>query len=793
MLQNYLSVAFRTLIQQKLYVFINIVGLAVGLACFVLISCYVQYEWNFDTFNQHADNIYRMAHRSPDVYMEKNEYASSPAPLAPALLRDFPEITRATALTKDENARLRAGDVYSTESGLLADEHLFSIFSFPMYAGNPETALIEPNTIVLTTSLSRKLFGDDDPMGQIIEVQGWTSGSYAVTGVIEDVPDNAHFTFDFVTSLVSEPEYRRNLENNEWRDSNWFTYFVLQDGVNITQLERRMAAFDTKYMGHLEPEDRMQFFAQSLTSIHLRSHLNFELSANGDIRIVLFLSSIALAILLLACINYMNLAVVRSMKRAREVGIRKVVGAYRGQLILQFIGESMLLSFLSMLLAIGLVSMALPGFSALLERDLSIDYSSHFWMPMGLLGLTLLVGFVSGCYPAFYVASMQPSKVLKGMPLASSGRSRLQSLLVVGQFAVSIALVLGGVIIYQQLDYIQNKEMGYNRERVLAIKADSGVSENYLAIKNELERQSTILGVTSSSMLITRISSGRMLQDWEGRSNEAPIRLHHNAVGYDFLDVFEIDLAEGRTFSPEFPSDRMGSYLINEAAVRSLGWKSGLGKKLQLGSREGTVIGVMKDFHLHSLHQPIRPLMFELRPDRMNHVFVKVRQADIGETVETIKRAMEAFTPYPLEYAFLDEVFDRQYKAETKLGQAMGGFSIIALLIASLGLFGLAAFTAEQKTREVGVRKVLGASVLSVVMLLTREFTMLVVAASAVAVPLAYLAMSRWLEGFVYRIEVGPEGFVVAVAFVLVIAWLSVSYQAFIAARANPVQSLQHK
>ena len=792
MFKNYLTVALRVMTRQKLYVAISVFGLAIGLACFILIMRYVQYELSYDTFHENSDQIYRIGYRSSDVYKGKNEYASSPAPLAQALLNEFPEVKQATVLVPDK-ARLKFENKHFSETGLLADEQFFLVFSFPMLLGDPKTALAEKGTIVLTVSLVQKIFGKADPLGQIIDVDGWTSGSYKVTGVINDVPENAHFTFSFITSLISEPQFRQSLETNNWSNSNWYTYILLHEGGDPTQLEIKMQDFETTYLAHQSTDNRMQFFLQPITSIHLRSHLNVELSSNGDFNIIILLSGISFVILLLACANYMNLAIARSIKRVHEVGIRKVVGALPRQLILQFIGESTLLSLLSIVMATGLVLAVLSGFSEFVERDLSISYANSGWMFVGLLGLTMAVGFMSGSYPAFFIASMQPSWVQKEIPMGSSRLSRFQRLLVVSQFAAGITLIVGVIIIYQQLQYIKNKEIGYSRKHVLVIKADSAVEDKYEVIKKELENQSSIFLVTSSSHLITNIPSGRFVRDWEGRTNEEPLRLYYNAVGYDFLNFFEIDLIEGRNFSREFPSDMRNAFLFNETAVRTLGWESGIGRTFRLGNRTGTVIGVMKDFHFHSLHLPIGPLIFELTPDWVNYIFVKISPANLGKTLAMIKDRMKTFTSYPLEYDFLDDVFNRLYKAETTLNQVLSVFALLALLIASLGLFGLAAFATEQRTKEIGVRTVLGASKLSVVLLLTAEFTKLVLIASVFAIPLAYLIMTHWLGGFAYHIKASFMVNVVATAAVLIIAWISVSYQTLRAATANPIDSLRYE
>ena len=630
-----------------------------------------------------------------------------------------------------------------------------------MRIGHPETALAEPNTIVLTQSLAEKIFGDENPMGKTLTFQN--QEAYTVTGVIEDVPDNAHFTFSFVRSLVSSSDYLGALDY--WSRISWYTYFVLQEEAAYAPLQAKMEALAETYYPDENPEKRWQYIIQPLTSIHLRSHTNFELSTNGNTTSIYLFFGIALAILLLACVNYMNLAVARSVTRAREVGMRKVVGANRRQLVTQFIGESVLLAMLALMLAIALVLFVLPVFSAFVERDLSLDYAQSGLLLLALVGMMLLVGVISGSYPALFMASLEPTRVLKGRLEHGSRRSRLRSLLVVGQYAVSIMLVAGSLIMYQQMRFIQSKEMGYNRDHVVTMRVrDQNVRENVETIRSELLRQPNILGVTSSGHLPTRIDNHLSARRWEGSREDEQLMIYGTGVNYDFLEVFGIELVEGRTFSRAFATDTSRAYLFNETAVKALGWEAAVGKQIDINGEGGRIIGVVKDFHLQSLHQAIEPLLLYLDSDWKNYLSVKVAPENLRETLASIEGTIQAFSSYPFEYQFLDEAFDQLYKTELKLGQLIGLFTLLALLIASLGLFGLAAYTAEQRTKEVGIRKVLGATAPGLVILLSKEFTRLVVVAFVVAVPVAYYGMNQWLEVFAYRVKIGPMVFFVAPA-----------------------------
>ena len=796
MVKNYLKIAFRNLFKQKLYAVVNIVGLAVGLACVILILRYVQYELSFDTFHEKADQIHRIVQRQPgNVFLGSDHFAVTPAPLAQTLVSEFPEVLYATTIDS-YNALLSHSDQHFYEDGLRADEHVFQVFTFPMIQGNPETALAEPNTIVLTASLAAKIFGDEDPMGKILIHQN--EDPFTVTGVIEDVPANAHFTFSYITSIRSQENYVSNLERNSWNSNSWFTYFVVQEDVSQDQLQAKMPAFTQKYLADDEddpddPNERNQYIVQALTSIHLYSHVNFEMSANNDIKYIYLFSAIALVILLIACVNYMNLATARSITRAKEVGMRKVVGAHRGQLIRQFIGESMLMVFFALVLALILVHVLLPIFGRLVERDLALNYAEEGWLLLGLGGIGLVVSLFAGSYPALFMSALRPIHVLKGALGRGVRRSRLRSLLVVGQYTISIVLVIGSLVIYQQLRFIQNKELGYDREHVVVMPIrDRAVRQNTETIKNELRRHADVISVSTSSHLPARIASSTTVERWEGSSEGDELAIYQANIDYDFLDVFELELAEGRNYSRDFPSDTVGAFLLNETAVKALGWDTAIGKQFHYWRTDGPVIGVVKDFHMHSLHQPIQPLMLRLG-GWVRHLSVKIRPQDIPGTLDFLEETMAQFSPYPFEYEFLDETFDQLYKTELRLGEAFGYFTLLALLIASMGLFGLAAFAAERRTKEIGVRKVMGASVPGVILLLSKGFTKLVAVAFVLAAPVAYFAMNHWLEDFAYRVDLSWPIFVVAGLAALLVSWLSVGYQSMKAARVNPVESLRYE
>ena len=795
MMANYLKIALRHFKRQKLYAFVNIVGLAVGLACVILIARYIQYEGSYDRFHEKADRIYRIIQRQPGNNYLGNDYLSvTSAPLAPALGETFPEIIRTTTIWRTA-ALLGRGDQHFFEDGIYASAAVFDIFTFPLRRGNPATALAEPNSIVLTASLAEKLYGDANPLGTILTYHTpQEEETYTVTGMMDDVPDNAHFTFRFITSIRSNPYYRRDLEDNIRNNNSYHTYLLVREDTDAHRLQAKLPAFTKLYLADGGLDHPNEYYLQALTDIHLHSRFNFDIAAQGDITFIYLFSAIAAVILLLACINYMTLAVARSMKRAREVGLRKVVGAHRSQLVRQFLGESFLLTSLALVLALGLVHLLLPAFSDLVERPLRMDYAENPLLLPGLLVLILLIGLLSGSYPALYLSSLRPAHVLKGSGALPSRKARLQRLLVIGQYTASIALIGGSLVIYQQLRYVENKEMGYDRTQVVTTRVRGPeLADNYATLRAELLRNPNVVAVASSSALPIHVTSSTSVTGWEGGPDSEYLSIRRLIVDYDFFDVFGIGLAEGRRFSRSFATDTAGAFLFNRAAVQAFGWDTALDKRFLFRDEEGPVIGVVNDFHMHSLHYPIEPLMIQLGTYWMGYLSVRIRSENRPETLAFLSETTRQFTPYPVEYGFVDEAFDRLYRAELRLGEAFGYVTLLALLIASLGLFGLAAFSAEQRTKEIGIRKVLGASVTGIAILLSNDFLKLILWASVAAAPIAYAAANRWLDDFAYRIEIRGGEFLMAGLFALLVAVLTVSYQAIRAARTDPVKTLRYE
>ena len=799
MLKNYFIIALRNLLKQKLYSFLNIGGLAVGLACFILILLFVQHELSYDRFHEKGDQIYRVVQERPTstglIYWAE----TSPA-LANALLEEFPEVIMVTTVGQTDNPLLTLGDDHYQEEGILADARFFDIFTFPLLRGNPKEALVETNSIVLTETLAHKIFGDEDPMGQTLLYQN--GEAHIVTGIIADVPETSHLQFSYILPAQSHVWYRNGLDKPIWYNNGWYTYVVLSEGAEAGHVEEKLRALIEVGLADWRPEDRMKFMFQPLADIHLHSGQmsTFSFEKSGDIKYVYLFSFIGFVILLLACINYTNLAIARSIKRAREVGLRKVIGAAKGQLISQFLGESVFMAFLALMLALVVAPLLLPFFGHLLERPLAMDYLDNGLLLPGLLLLVLLVGLLSGSYPAFFMVSLRPVQALAGKQQGRISHFWVQRWLIVGQYAVSIILVVGSMVVHEQMQFMRNQELGYDREHILTIQAnDPALSQKYSSLRNAWLRDSRVVEVSYSAFLPTDVDHTQGMFGWEGSSEGELLSTTHISVDYDFLNVYGIELVAGRGFSRTFGTDTLGApiALINEATAHVLGWapEEALGK--QFGYTDGrgrrTIIGVIKDFHFNSIHSALGPLVLTLDRNPTGYISAKVRPEDLPGTIALFERTVKQFSPYPFAYQFLDDSFDQLYKREARLGEMFGFFTILALLIASLGLFGMAAFTAEQRTKEIGIRKVLGASVAGVVALLSKDFIRMVLVAVVIASPVAWYAMDRWLQDFVYHIHMQWWMFALAGALALLISLLTISFQSIKAALTNPVESLRNE
>ncbi|MCH8960782.1 MAG: ABC transporter permease [Bacteroidetes bacterium] len=804
MLTNYLKIALRNLRKHKGYTFINITGLAVGLACCLLIVLFVRDELSYDRYHDNADRIYRI---TLDALLGEQEIHGpiSPAPMAQALVNDFPEVVQATRLFTftDETLVRYQANRFVEERFFFGDSTFFEVFTFPLLQGDPKTALVEPNTVVLTESTARKYFGQENPIGQTLRVNEQTD--YEVTGVMADVPTNSHFHFDFLGSLGTLD----NSRNPIWVSNNFRTYFLLAEGHSPEALEAKFPAMVENYAGPQVEQilgitidqffasgGRFAFQLQALTDVHLHSQFDFEIEPNGDITYVYAFSVIAFLILLIACINFMNLATARSANRAKEVGVRKVLGSNRRQLTLQFLMESMLLSVIALGVALVLAAVLLPVFNNLSGKALQIDYLDGF-MLSGVIGLAVLVGLLAGSYPAFFLASFSIVNVLKGQGPVGMKSSGLRSGLVVFQFVISIALMIGTAMVYRQVDFIQNKRLGFEKEHVIVLERFNALGPQQQAFKQQIQQHPNVVAVAAANTLPGR-SFGDTSFIPEGAPPEDIRNIHLLYTDFDLLETLNLELVDGRFFSRDFATDST-AIVLNEAAVKELGWTEAVGKRLVSPSFSGgesqfiTVVGVVKDFHFESLRQAIGPLGLFIGRN-LNYLTVRIQPGDVSGTLAAFEAQWKTFAPeQPFTYSFLDRDVDALYQADQRTGSLFGTFALLAIMIACLGLFGLAAFTAEQRTKEIGVRKVLGASVGGIVLLLSKEFTKLVALAFVVAAPLAYFATNRWLQDFAFQADFSWWIFVLAGLAALTIAWLTVSYQSIRAALTNPVEALRYE
>ena len=804
---NFIKTALRNLFKHKGYSLINIFGLAIGMASCLLILLFVHNELSYDRYNEHVDRIYRV---SGFFYYGGRDFdiAVAPAPMAARMLADYPEIEEATRFRQRGAYIVQYEDKSFKERRIVfSDPAFFKVFSIPLLKGNSETALEAPNTLVMSQKTAEKYFRDQDPLGKVLKLDN--KDDYEVTGVFAEIPDNSHFHFDIMLSMSSLAESKNKL----WVSQNFQTYILLRKGADAAVLDAKLPAMLEKYMGpqiekfmgksmqQLAADGDLggNFYLQPLKDIHLHSDLLGELEGNSDIKYVYIFSAIALFILIIASINFMNLTTARSAGRAKEVGIRKVMGSQRWQLVRQFLTEAMLMSVIAMLLALLLVRLALPLFNSLAGKNM--DFSTLF--SSGMLGIMLLItaitGFFAGSYPAFFISAFQPVFVLKGQMRSGIKSGRLRSGLVIFQFTASIILIIGTIVVYNQLDYIQNKKLGFNKEQVLILNNAYLLRSQTQAFKDAMLSQPQVINATISGYLPVPSNRNNTAVSPEGdMGSERTTSIQNWIVDHDYIQTLGMNIVEGRDFSREFATDDKAA-LINQATAEQFNWTEPVGKTLgRIVSNKGdielyTVIGVIENFHFESLRDNIGPLVMFLGESN-GAISFRIKTEDVSGFIRILESKWGEFLPnQPFEYSFLDERFDRMYQAEQRIGKIFGVFAALAVLIGCLGLFGLAAFTAEQRTKEIGIRKVLGASVPNITRLLLREFVLLVGAANLIAWPIAYFVMRRWLQDFAYRISPNVWIFLAAGAATLLVSMLTVSFQAIKAALADPIRSLRYE
>jgi putative ABC transport system permease protein len=798
MLKNYLKIAFVNLKKHKAFSFINIFGLAIGMACCILIASYVIHELNFDKFHEKADNIYRLRSDLKISGEELSVPKSSP-PMADYLVQNYPEVIDAVRFRRIGRVPIRYGENLDYEDHIFfADNSVFDIFSFPLVKGDSHTALTKAHSCVITEDMAQKYFGSEDPIGKLLNIND--QSDFTVTAVMKNVPQNSHFIFNMLCSFETYAQNNKR-DMNHWLSINNYTYILLEKGADHKQLEMKLPAMIEKNVGAMlkYTKGELLLSLQPLASIHLHSDLMQEISGNSNIVYVYIFSAIALFILAIACINFMNLSTARSASRAREVGMRKVLGADRGKIIRQFLSESILNSILSCIIALIVVDFTLPLFRSISGIDLRIDYAQNFWLIPVLVGLAVFVGLVAGSYPAFFLSAFQTTRVLKGEYKAGKAGNRFRSVLVIVQFTISIALIVGTIVVFNQLNFMKNRRLGFQKDQVVVVPvSDESTLSSLKPIKEELESHTGIVRVAASSHVPGQTTYFNPFIP-EGFALDEMQYMGELYVDHSFIPTMGIEIVAGRNFSEEFTTDPSESVIINETAAKKFGWEEPIGKTIREVSasrkvNKYTVIGVVKDFHMESLRKKITPLFIGCTTHYINSLSVRIKTENIPATLSFLEQKMRALDPFrPFEYAFLDDSFDAQYRSEERLSRVFSYFAILAVFIACLGLFGLASFTAEQRTKEIGIRKVLGASVSGIVLLLSKEFTKWVLIANVIAWPIAYFASRLWLQGFAYRTRLTLTAFVFSAIISISIAIFTVSYQAVRSAVTDPVDSLRYE
>jgi putative ABC transport system permease protein len=800
MLKNYFKVAFRNILKHKFFSFINILGMTIGVTACLLIILYVSDELSFDKFHTKADRMYQVGLHGKIAGQEIYTSTTCP-PMSAALVADIPEIEESTRLDGYGLAAIKYGEKAFTEEKIFyADSNFFQFFSFKLLEGDAKTALKEPNSIVFTTSLAKKYFGNESAIGKLVTV-GNDSTTYKVTGIAENAPTNSHVIFTALISASSAEHLKRTI----WLNNGMYTYFILNKNAKLEDAVKKFDNLVVKYVGPeierfmgvslknmKEQGGAYGYFAEKVTDIHLRSKAQHTIEPPGNITYVYFFAGIGIFIIIIACINFMNLSTARSAGRAKEVGLRKTLGSLRGQMIGQFLAESMIYSLITVILALATCYFLLPFFNTLAGKQLGMGIFLTPAFIVGVVLLVLFVGLIAGSYPAFYLTSFNAVEVLKGKVRAGMKSGGVRSTLVVCQFALSIFLIIFTTVVYQQITFMQERNMGIDKHNVLVIRNTSRLGTNRDAFKNSLN---DLTGIVKSSYTNNNFPGVNNTTVFKSAGSEQDHIMGLYYADYDHMDVLKFELKEGRFFSKDFPSDS-SAIILNEAAVKEFGFNNPLQEEI-LYNDSGTplrykVIGIYKDFNFESLKFKVRPLAIMLTKNA-NQLMVRY-EGNSKNALASIEKLWKTQAPNePFDYNFLDENFDELFRVEQRMGQVFSVFSGLAIFIACLGLFALAAFTAEQRTKEIGIRKALGASPVGLVVLLSREFTKLVLIAFVPAAVAAWFIVDSWLNGFEYRIDIDPLVFIGSGVIAIVIAWLTVSYQSIKAAATNPVNSLRYE
>ena len=783
MFKNYLQITLRNITKNKGYSFINIFGLAIGMACCLMISLWVLDELSYDKFHENAPYLYRVE--------ENQNYSGrvfhvlvTPHGVAPAMVKEIPEIKDTSRYSWPGGLLFRFGEKAFFENGVrTVDPSFLQMFTFPLLKGDKNTALSSTQSIIISEDMAKKYFGSEDPIGKAITINN--KYAHQVTGVMKKIPHNSYLQFKAL--IPYEFLRQQGADIDDWNSNQIQTFVQLHANVSKEHADQKIFGFLRTRL----KESKTNLELMDYTRLHLHEYSGYEKNA-GAVKYIYIFSIIAIFVLLIACINFMNLATARSANRAKEVGLRKVMGALKSHLIRQFYGESIIFSILALIVAVIMVYFFLPSFSSLAGKEITFQVAGFKTVLVVLIGIVLFTGVVAGSYPALYLSAFQPVKLLNRILTKRSNRFR--RILVVGQFVLSVFLIIGTIIVSQQLHYLKNKNLGYNKNNLFFVHLKGGIKNAYQTLKIELKKNPNVLGFTGTMDLPTNFYTNSGGSDWDGKDPNYNPLVGFNTVDYDFIKTLGIQMAAGHEFTQEFPGDDKKNFLINEEMARIMEKKQLLGERLDFLGFKGQVVGIMKNFHYESAYKKIEPIAMVLAPENIEYMLVRIAPDNISKTMEDIAQTWKRVVPdYPFEYHFLDEIFDRMYGELERSGIVIHYFTLLTLFIACLGLFGLASYSAEKRTKEIGIRKVLGASSSSIVALLCSEFLFLVLLAAFIACPLAYLAMNKWLQDFAYRIPLNPLYFLLTIVFALFIALISVVFQALRASHTNPVQSLHYE
>ncbi len=803
-----LMIAWRNLLKQKFYSAINIMGLAIGLASAIYIALYVYDELSYD---EHFENSERIVRVASELALGDNywHFAVSPDPLASAFKADFPEIEKAARFRNEGSILVKKSDeVVKLYDMKYADQEILEIFKYNVVYGQLEGALTDQTSAVLSLSSARKLFGDQDPIGQSFTTVG--ENTFQVTAVVEDLPPQTHYHFDILLSMEGNPEANRGV----WLSNNFHTYMLLREGVSKSDLEAKFPDVYEKYFGPqlqayagISYEQAMssggliRYHLQPIEDIHLHSHLDIELQANSRIEYVYLFSAIGIFLILIASINFINISTARASTRAKEIGVKKVMGSFRKDLIIQFLTESVFQSVIAATIALILVFLSLPFFNAFVDKGFVNPIFEGITLWWKVLIAAFVIGILAGIYPSLYLSAFSPVDSMKGNTGKSGRKSMFRNILVIFQFATSLTLIIGTITVYHQLEHIKEQDLGYDRDRVLLIENSHSLGSSIVNFKEELMSIPEAISVSNTGYIPSGSSSSDSAFEPIGAGNvDDPVSLQTWSVDPTYFSTFGMELLEGRTFESGRPADS-SAMILNETAARRLGFENAVGKRIKVfgdftvgGKREFTVIGVVKDFNFKSLHQDVGAMGLYMGPFAGYYTAIKTNSEDYKSLIDKVESKWDMFSPsMGFSFQFMDTIFDEQYKAEERLGEIFLVFASLAMFIGCLGLFGLSAYTAEQRRKEIGVRKVLGASTSGLILLLLGDFTKLLIIAIILAIPVSWFAMNSWLEDFAYRVSLGPGIFLLGSLVAMIVAWLTVSYQSTIAARANPSENLKYE